>query len=92
MRRRSAVPIVLATVLPAIAALGGLGLGSMQIVDGLRHPPVGGLIGLGLLLGFGLMLGSLFVLCVSVVLGGLAFDVRDLRNRHVAREYDERLR
>lgn len=80
MRPRPAWPIVAAGLLPALGALPGLWLGALQILEALRRPPPGGLVGLGLVLGFWLLLGSLLVICVAVLLTGIALDVRDLRN------------
>ena len=81
MRPRSTLPILVAGLLPMLAALPGIYLGVLQIVDAVRHPPMGGVIGLGLVLGFWLAVGSLFLICVTVMLIGIALDVRDLRNR-----------
>jgi hypothetical protein len=83
MRPRSTLPIRLVGLLPILAALPGLYLGFLQITDAVRHPPLGGVIGLGLALGFGLVLGSLFVISVTAVVTGLAVDIRDLRNHSV---------
>ena len=81
MRRRRALPIVVLGLLPALAALPGFYLGALQLADALRHPPAGGVVGLGLVLGFWLLLGSLFVVCIAMLVTGIALDVRDLRNR-----------
>jgi hypothetical protein len=81
VRRRSTRTILVAGLLPVVVALPGLWLGIVQLVEALRHPPVGGVVGLGLVLGFWLLLGSIFVICVAVLLVGVALDVRDLRNR-----------
>ncbi|HLK11548.1 MAG TPA: hypothetical protein VKW76_09215 [Candidatus Binatia bacterium] len=80
MRRRPTWPIRAAGLILGVGALPGLWLGAREILEALRHPPPGGLIGLGLVLGFWLLFGSLFVLCVAVLLTGLALDVRALRN------------
>jgi hypothetical protein len=81
MRPRSTLPILVAGLLPVLAALPGIYLGVLQITDAVRHPPTGGVVGLGLVLGFWLAVGSLFLICVAVMLTGIALDVRDLRNR-----------
>ena len=81
MRPRSTLPILVAGLLPVLAALPGIYLGVLQIVDAVRHPPTGGVVGLGLVLGFWLAVGSLFLICVTAMLIGIALDVRDLRNR-----------
>jgi hypothetical protein len=81
MRCRPTLPIVLLGALPALAALPGLWLGALQVTDALRHPPAGGIVGLGLVVGFWLLLGSLFVVCVAMLVTRIALDVRDLRNR-----------
>ncbi len=83
MRRRSSLPIVAAGLLPVLVAVPGLVLGVLQIADALQTRPAGGVIGLGLVLGFGLVLGSLFVVCVTALLTGVALDIRDLRNDRV---------
>jgi hypothetical protein len=84
MRRRASWPILIAGLLPALVALPGIYLGGLQIADALRNHPVGGIVGLGLVLGFWLVLGSLFVICVAVLLTGVALDIRDLRNERGA--------
>ena len=81
MRRRPTWPILVAGLLPALGALPGIYLGVLQVLDALSQPPAGGVVGLGLVLGFWLLLGSLFVVCVAVLLIGVALDVRDVRNR-----------
>jgi hypothetical protein len=83
MRRRSSLPIVVAGLLPVVVAVPGLFLGVLQIADGLKTRPAGGVVGLGLVLGFWLVLGSLFVICVTALLTGAALDIRDLRNDRV---------
>jgi hypothetical protein len=85
MRRRATWPIVLAGLVPALGALPGIYLGVLQVIDALRHPPASGLVGLGLVLGFWLLLGSVLVVCVAVLLTGVALDVRDVRNRALTR-------
>ena len=80
-RPRASWPIVVAGLVPALGALPGISLGVRQIADAVAHPPATGIVGLGLVLGFWLALGSVFVVCVSVLLTGAALDLRDLRNR-----------
>lgn len=82
-RLRVKFPIVVLGLLPALVALPGFYLGAIQITDALRRPPAGGVVGLGLVLGFGLLLGSLFVVCIAMLVTGIALDVRDLRNRRL---------
>lgn len=83
MRRRAVWPIVVAGLLPALAAFPGLYLGVLQVLDALRNPPATGLVSLGMVLGFWLGVGSLFLACATLLLVGIALDVRDLRNRSV---------
>ena len=85
MRPRAVLPILIAGLVPVLVALPGVYLGVVAVVDALRHPPASGIIGLGLALGFWLLVGSLFVICLSVLLTGVALDVRDLRNRQTDR-------
>jgi len=80
MRRRR-FPVLVLGLLPALAALPGFYLGALQLADALRRPPAGGVVGLGLVLGFWLLVGSLFVVCIAMLVTGIALDVRDLRNR-----------
>jgi len=84
MRRRPALPIVLATLVPVLLAVPGVYLGVRQLADALARPPAGGVVSLGMVLGFWLVVGSVFLASVSVLLGGLALDVRDLRNAQCA--------
>ena len=83
MRHRSSLPIVAAGLLPVLVSVPGIYLGVLQIADGLRARPAGGVVGLGLVLGFWLVLGSLFVICLTALLTGVALDIRDLRNDRV---------
>ena len=85
MRRRPTLPLLVLGLLPALAALPGFYLGALQLADALRHPPLGGVVGLGLVLGFWLLVGSLFVVCIAMLVTGIALDVRDLRNRSSGR-------
>jgi hypothetical protein len=84
MRRRPTLPIVLATLVPVLLAVPGVYLGIRQLADALARPPAGGVVSLGMVLGFWLVVGSVFLASVSLLLGGLALDVRDLRNRRCA--------
>jgi len=80
MRRRPTLPIVVATLVPVLLAVPGVYLGLRQLADAFARPPAGGVVSLGMVLGFWLVVGSVFLASVSLVLGGLALDVRDLRN------------
>jgi len=84
MRRRATLPIVVATLVPVLLAVPGVYLGIRQLSDALARPPAGGVVSLGMVLGFWLVVGSAFLASVSLVLGGLALDVRDLRNARCA--------
>jgi hypothetical protein len=80
MRPRPTLPILLAMLVPVLLAVPGVYLGIRQLVDALARPPAGGVVSLGMVLGFWLIVGSVFLASVSLLLGGLALDVRDLRN------------
>jgi hypothetical protein len=84
MRRRASLPIVVAALLPGTLAVPGIYLGIRQLADAFARPPGGGVVSLGMVLGFWLVSGSIFLAGVSVLLGGLALDVRDLRNAQCA--------
>lgn len=84
MRHRSTLPILLATLVPILLAVPGIYLGVDQLRYALAHPPSGGVASLGTVLGFVLVVGSVFLAGASLLLGGLALDVRDLRNARCA--------